>query len=149
MYASDQRGSLPPADFTGPIFTTTGEQTRWYHRVQYMIKPQGDRLNPSLTDPNRFTIAAFLCPESFSQRLGIPDEAGANYGINVEFRRTTAPFNYRVTQIRRSAEVILVGDRWGLQATGNRDTNWYIDTVQRSVPAERRNVGDHQRLCDP
>lgn len=141
LYVNDQKGSLPPVDHTGLIFTSTGDQTKWYHRIQFMVRPQGERLNPPAADPARFSIAAFLCPDSYFQRAGTVDEAGANYGLNTELRRSVAPFNYKITEIRESAETILAGDRFGMQFNGSRDTNWILFTPNTAGAAPNDGTG--------
>jgi prepilin-type N-terminal cleavage/methylation domain-containing protein/prepilin-type processing-associated H-X9-DG protein len=127
LYVNENRGALPPANQSS-TGSGTGDYTRWFNRIQYMLTQRGEMLNPPYPgDPLWRPHPIFLCPNSlYPQEESNEGGQGANYGMNAMLGKNNPPYNWRMSQLQQPARLILVTERWGRNTSGNRDTNWGV-----------------------
>lgn len=131
MYADQNNQNLPPADSK----SVNGDDTYWSCRLNYVMTGRGTMINPSYgagpssADPVWRFGPVWMCPKSNYKVANDRALANTNYGWNALMQITLvggqAPrsMSYKLTEIAAPQNLLLIGDRWGLNSSGGPDRN--------------------------
>ncbi len=132
-YAADNRGLVPPTQYSGGIWQTMAHAGIWFGFIETYLPPEG-------------TAPLWHCPGSIftlnearamgAKNMGKDDQVMTSYGHNERpwKARSIGEFNYRIAQIPNLSEVILLGDRWGTRDGVGVKTQGSIQAPYRCRP---------------